>query len=101
MDLEAMFANATKETLVKVTYEVGREAKPQAIREAMMASDWAEAWGGIGWEEYIGQFESLKRSKKGDLILTLFVHNRGDTGRFRAFNPSLGKLKEVRILSTS
>ena len=94
MNLEALFANATKETVVFVRYITGRKATVQAVKEAQEAADWGKTP-----EEFLGHFESLRRTKKGDLVLTLFVHNRGETGKFRAFNPNLGDLKEVQILS--
>lgn len=93
MDLEAMFKNATKETIVHVRYSAGRQATHRAVEEALMAADWEKPS-----DEYVGHFESLRRTKKGDLVLTLFVHNRGEAGRYRAFNPTLGTLKEVVIV---
>ncbi len=93
----ALFANATKETIVHLTYVAGREPSPVALDEAFQAQDWAK-W--KSQNEYVGHFESIRKSKKGEPILTLFVHNRGEAGKFRAFNPHLGTIKDLRIVNS-
>ncbi len=90
--LEVLLKDATKDTIVHVKYTAGREASDTAIIEFNQASDWKKPS-----DEYVGHFESLKRSRKGDLVLTLFVHNRGTKGQFRAFNPNLGHLRDIRV----
>ena len=46
---------------------------------------------------YVGHFVSLKNNKRGEPVLTIFCHNRGETGKFRAFNPVLGTLRSVTL----
>ena len=90
--LTSLLANATKDTIVHLKYTAGRPSTDQAINEYEMALDWKKPS-----DEYVGHFEGLKRNKRGELVLTLFVHNRGGIGAFRAFNPSLGHLKDIRV----
>jgi hypothetical protein len=41
----------------------------------------------------------LSRNRRQELVLTLFVHNRGETGALRKFNPKVGTLLEAKIVS--
>lgn len=92
--LERLFDNAVKgETMVHLTYRAGRAASQVAVEEAEQASDWNKPS-----DHYTGHFESIRRTKKGELLITLFVHNRGENGKFRAFNPSLGTISDIRIV---
>lgn len=94
MDLTTLFANATPETIVRIRYRAGRPATPRAIEEFRAASDWKKPS-----DEYIGHFGGLFRNRKGQEYIILFVHNRGETGAVRCFNPSVGLLLEVNIVT--
>lgn len=92
--IETLLANATEETIVHIDYVAGRAPCARAIEEAEMASDWEKPN-----TSYVGHFKGLRRTKKGDLVLTLWVHNRGEVGAYRAFNPRLGHVRDIRIVS--
>jgi hypothetical protein len=94
IDLTALLANATEDTILHVEYIAGRPASDQAIEEYHQASDWNKKS-----TSYIGHFKGLRRTKKGEMLLTLFVHNRGEAGAYRAFNPSLGTLLSVKVVA--
>lgn len=85
-------ASATPETIVHLDYVAMRPAGDTAKKEFAEARDWDKRP-----TEYTGHFSSLKVSKKGDLILTLFVHNRGETGAYRAFNLNRGTLRALTV----
>jgi hypothetical protein len=62
---------------------------------------------GIPLNHFTGTLESLKKTKAGQMLVTLFVEER-DTlgprgeltpGNYRAMNPSLGKMVEIRVLA--
>jgi len=91
-DIAALLANATEETIVHVEYVAGRPVKERAKREFEEASDWNKPA-----TSYVGNFAGMKTNKWGELVLTLFVHNRGETGQFRAFNPKVGKLLSLKV----
>ena len=93
MDLQKLFQSATNETIVHLRYTAGRVARSVAVEEALCAADW-----GKDPDEYVGHFESLRATKKGELVLTLFVHNRGEAGKYRTFNPNLGTIHDVKIV---
>jgi hypothetical protein len=94
MDLTTLLANATPDTIISLDYVAGRPPGEIARQEFEQASDWNKRS-----TSFIGNFSSLRRTKKGDLLLTLFVHNRGETGAYRAFNPLLGTLRNIQIVS--
>jgi len=85
--MDALFSNASVEDIVHLTYYAGEP--PTAVAEAQYqaATDWKK-----GPHDYVGHFVSYRITKNGDPLLTLWVHNRGETGAYRSFNPRLGKL---------
>lgn len=92
VNLSDMFWNATPDTIVHLTYAAGRPANAQGKREFAEARDWNKAP-----REFVGNFVSLKRNKRGEQVLTLFVHNRGAIGAYRAFNESVGTVLAVEV----
>lgn|SRR5574338_265663 len=95
-DIEALLANANADTIVHIDYLAGRPANDRGRKEYAEAKDWNKAP-----TEYTGNFAGLKRNKFGELVLTLFVHNRGTTGCYRAFNPNLGEVRAIRVVQPS
>lgn len=93
MDLTSL-ATATKETIVHLNYVAMRPAGDTAKEEFADARDWDKRP-----TEYTGHFSSLKVTKKGDLVLTLWVHNRGETGAYRAFNLNRGTLRALKVVT--
>lgn len=94
MDLTSL-ANATHETIVHLNYVAMRPAGEIAKEEFAAARDWDKRP-----TTYVGHFRSLKVSGKGDLILTLFVHNRDETGAYRAFNLNKGTLRDLKVIAS-
>lgn len=94
MDLFSLLANATPDTIIHLDYVARRPASAIAHEEFEAAQDW-----GKRPTSYIGNFSSLKRNKKGEIVLTLFVHNRGEIGKYRAFNPTLGTLRHIEVVT--
>lgn len=92
-DIEALLANANADTIVHIDYLAGKPVNAKGRKEYAEAKDWNKAP-----TEYTGNFASLKRNKFGELVLTLFCHNRGKTGAYRAFNPNLGEVRSVRVV---
>jgi len=84
-----------KDKILFVAYNAGRPPSPRAIEEAAVAKE-----AGLNLTHYVGRFESLRVTKRGDLLLTLFVFDRGvqGEGKFRAFNPNLGRLRNVSVI---
>lgn len=95
-DIEARLANANADTIVHIDYLAGRPVNDRGRKEYAAAADWNKAP-----TEYTGNFAGLKRNKFGELVLTLFVHNRGKTGAYRAFNPNLGEIRAIRVVQPS
>lgn len=94
-DLQALLANATEDTIVHLSYRSGspKALTAQAVKEFNEAADWNARFGGEGeFTTYIGTFAGFRTTKKGEVILTLFVANRGETGAYRTFNPALGSV---------
>lgn len=91
-DLSAALANATEDTIVHIEYLAGKPVTERAKREFEAASDWNKPA-----TSYVGNFAGMKTNKFGELVLTLFVHNRGETGQFRAFNPKVGKVLSLWV----
>lgn len=92
VNLSETFANATSDSIVHLTYAAGRPVNAQGKREFAEARDWNKAP-----REFVGNFVSLKRNKRGEQVLTLFVHNRGEVGAYRTFNPSIGEIKSIVV----
>lgn len=100
-DLQVLLANATEDTIVHLSYRAGspKALTAQAIKEFNEAADWNARFGGEGeYTTYIGTFAGFKTTKKGEVILTLFCHNRGETGSFRTFNPKLGTVLSAVVV---
>ena len=95
-DIEALLANANENTIVHIDYLAGRPVNDRGRKEYAEAKDWNKAP-----TEYTGNFAGLKRNKFGELVLTLFVHNRGTPGCYRAFNPNLGEVRAIRVVQPS
>ena len=95
-ELRSILANATEDTIVHLSYRAGRPATTRACAEFEAASDWNEDRG-VPATSYIGHFAGIKTTKKGDTVLTLFCHNRGDVGAYRAFNPNLGTILSLVV----
>ena len=92
-DIEALLTNANADTIVHIDYLAGKPANAKGQKEYNEAKDWNKAP-----TEYTGNFVGLKRNKFGELVLTLFVHNRGTTGAYRSFNPNLGEVRAIRVV---
>lgn len=97
-DLQALLANATEDTIVHLSYRAGSALTAQAVREFNEAADW-NVLRGLPASTYIGNFVGFKTTKKGEVILTLFVHNRGSVGNFRTFNPKLGTVLSATVVA--
>jgi hypothetical protein len=91
-DIEALLANATTETIVHVEYRAGRPANERGIKEYIEAKDWNKPS-----THYVGHFAGMKTNKWGELVVTIFCHNRGQAGSYRAFNPNLGTVLSLRV----
>lgn len=92
VNLSETFANATTDSIVHLTYAAGRSVNAQGKREFNQARDWNKAP-----REFVGNFVSLKRNKKGEQVLTLFVHNRGEAGAYRTFNEKVGTILSLSV----
>lgn len=97
-DLQALLANATEDTIVHIDYLAGspKAITHQAVEEFNQAQDW-NGDRGVPATHYTGSFGGFKTTKRGEVILTLFVHNRGSVGQFRTFNPKLGTVLSVAV----
>ena len=80
---------------VFVGYEAGRQATSRAIAEARPARD-----AGINLTQYVGKVDCVRRARNGDQLITIFAFDRGRNGegRYRVFNPSLGRLRTFEVL---
>lgn len=90
--MDATFGDASQEDIVHLVYEAGGEISPAAERDYVQASDWKR-----NPQEFIGHFVSYRKTKNGDPVLTLWVHNRGLSGRYRSFNPNLGRFHSIYV----
>jgi len=90
--MDALFSNASPEDIVHITYYAGRPAGERALKEFEAAADWNKSA-----VEYIGNFVSYRLTKSGDPLLTLWVHNRGEAGAYRSFNPRLGTITSMFV----
>ena len=86
-------------TTVFVSYEAGRSPTPRAIREAKKADveGYPKRW-------FIGTITSIRTTKKGDPVFTVFSqtrYNEDDTnasGHYRTMNPQVGTLLALEVL---
>ena len=90
--LSTVLANATPETIVHLGYRCGGKLGATAIQDVKAASDW-----GKHPQAFVGNFVSLKVNKDGEEVLTLFVHNRGETGKYRSFNATRGTVLSLSL----
>ncbi len=95
-DILATLSTATEQTIVHIEYQAGRPANDRGIKEYAEARDWNKPS-----TSYVGHFVGMKKNKFGELVLTLFVHNRGQAGQFRAFNPNLGTVLSLKVEALS
>ncbi len=95
-DIASALANANEQTIVHIEYRAGRPANARGIKEYAEASDWNKPS-----TSYVGHFAGMKKNKFGELVLTIFVANRGQTGAYRAFNPNLGTVLSLRVEATN
>jgi hypothetical protein len=91
-EVKALLANATPDTVVHLEYRAGKPATSKGIEEFEQARDWNKPA-----TAYVGHFGSLKANRWGELVLTVFCHNRGEAGKWRAFNPSLGTILSLKV----
>ena len=80
-----------------VSYVAGREPTALAIDEARPHTENPTR----SRRHFVGTLSSVWTAKNGDPIMTIKAHNRGlDTkGAYRSFNPNLGTLLSVQVLS--
>lgn len=97
-DLQALLADATEDTIVHIDYIAGspKALTAKAVEEFNQAADW-NGDRGIPSTHYVGNFAGFRTTKRGEVILTLFVHNRGEVGQFRTFNPNLGTVRSAWV----
>lgn len=93
-DLLAALSTATEQTIVHIEYRAGRPANARGVKEYAEASDWNKPS-----TSYTGHFAGMKTNKWGELIVTIYCHNRGKTGSYRSFNPNLGSVLSVQVVN--
>lgn len=91
-DVLKLLADATSSTIIHVDYAAARPATAKGVEEYQAAADWAKPC-----QSYVGHFAGLKRNKWGELVLTIWCHNRGEAGAYRAFNPRLGTIRSLKV----
>lgn len=84
---------------VFVSYVPGREPTARAVREAGRSSRQ-----GISRRHFVGTLHRVWRTKRGQPVITVLCDNRDDerTGSqqgYRTFNPELGSLLVLEVLS--
>jgi len=82
--------------LLFVGYRAGLEPTAEALEEASFATETL----GQNRQHYVGRFSSLFVNRRGEVVLTLFVFDRGRSGegRYRSFNPAVGTMRTVSVL---
>lgn len=87
-------------TLLFISYNAGRSAGVRAIEEAQIAIE-----NGINLRHFTGTLESIKTTKRGEVVLTIFTTERSsqgssghESGAFRCFNPNLGTMRTMEII---
>lgn len=93
-DVRHLLANATTDTILHLDYVAGGKPGQTASDDLEKASDWKKAP-----TSYTGHFVSLRTNKWGEIVLTVFCHNRGEIGKCRSFNPSVGTLRNLEVVS--
>jgi len=90
--------NVPEGALLFVSYIAGREPTERAIQEAKPHTENPAR----SRRHFVGTLSRVWTARNGDPILTIHAHNRntGDkAGGYRSFNPSLGQLLAVQVLS--
>ena len=87
---------------VFVSYLAGRKPTPRAIWESKKADEAYDKPIPKRW--FQGRLASVRITKKGELVMTIFSTTRynmdspGAEGHFRSFNPSLGTMLSMDFL---
>jgi hypothetical protein len=96
-----ILADCAPGTLLFVNYVPGRGPSVGATVEAHRAVNDE----GINPHHFTGTLESVKKTKSGQHIITLWVAERDTVtpegvkkGNYRAFNPNLGTLKSLAVI---
>ena len=97
--------NLPLESVLFVSYIAGREPKPQALETANRAVHDE----GISPRHFTGTFKGVWITLKGEVAFTLWVEERDSIARdgskspgaYRTFNPSLGQLMTLEVLSVA
>lgn len=92
-------AGAQQGDTVFVSYLAGRAPNARAIREAERAKR-----EGLAKRHFFGKLESVWTTKKGQSVVTVLCDNRDDERRgtedgYRTFNPALGTLLSIEVIS--
>lgn len=85
-------AAATPDTIVHLGYRCGGKLGATAVEDLEAAADWKKHP-----QQFVGNFVSLKTNSRGEEVLTLFVHNRGAAGKYRAFNSTRGTILSLEV----
>lgn len=97
-DMLARLSNVSRGTLLFVSYAAGREPTARAIEEARPHTENPKR----SRRHFVGELSSVWTARNGDTIMTVYVHNRdtgGEPGAYRSFNPALGELLALEVLS--
>lgn len=88
-------------SLLFVSYKAGRPPTDRAILE----SERATIQEGNSRRHYVGTFESLWMTRKGEVVLTVMAYNRDRVvdgqlveGGYRTLNPQLGELYSLEVI---
>lgn len=82
-----------------VSYLAGRKPTARAFREAERARR-----EGLSMRHFVGTLTGVWRTKKGEAVMTVLCDTRDDERRgtedgYRTFNPNLGQLLSVEVIS--
>ena len=88
-------------SILFVSYVPGRKPSPRAVQEGRRAI----VEEGLSPRHFTGKLSSVSRTKKGEVVFTLWVEERDSVqdgmmrpGAYRAFNPSLGRLLILEVV---
>lgn len=89
------------DSTVFVSYVPGRAPSAQALREGERAMN-----EGISPRHFTGTFKGVSKTKRNEVVFTLWVEERDSIARdgtktpgaYRAFNPSLGRLLSLEVV---
>jgi hypothetical protein len=98
--IEAL-ADCGRGSVLFVSYKAGRPPTGQAVLE----SERATLQEGLARRHYVGTFESLWMTRKGEVVLTIMAYNRDRVvdsqlveGGYRTMNPQLGELYSLEVI---